>query len=257
MTGLQEFCLPDDVSDADLAHLAGLTALPQLELYGPRITDAGLAHLASLTNLGNLKIHCPSVKGPGLAYLRGLTRLKYLILDGSGVDDLAALAPLPNLRILSLRGTPLDDAGIARLPDLRSLPLLSLSDTSVGDAGLARRRRALRQPGGSTSRTVTDAGLIHLAGLSHLELLDLSRTAITDAGVAQVARIRGPAGRRLPGGSLESPLRPHTKITDASLPDTPVDAPDSSCSTSKGRPSRPPASPPQAASLPLGSEVNP
>ena len=45
-----------EVTDADLAHLAGLTALETLSLYSTPITGAGLAHLTGLTALKHLTL---------------------------------------------------------------------------------------------------------------------------------------------------------------------------------------------------------
>ena len=49
-----EINLPQDCSDADLAHLKGLTKLQTLDLWGTSVTDAGLAHLNGLTKLQRL-----------------------------------------------------------------------------------------------------------------------------------------------------------------------------------------------------------
>ncbi len=218
MTALQELFLPNDVSDTDLVHIAGKTNLSALSLSGPKITDAGLAHLAGLTSLNELTIRCPGVKGPGLAHLRGMTKLDRLDLERSGVDDLSALPPLPILRVLSLEGTPMSDAGLARAAGLSGLSLLDLTDSRVGDAGLAYLAGLGDLEWLCLAGTrITDAGLAHLVGLRSLDSLYLGRTAITDAGLAHVARISGPLVR-IPGGPPVSLGLAHTKITDAGLP---------------------------------------
>ena len=69
-----------EVTDASLAHLAGLTALELLILDGTQVTDAGLAHLTGLTALERLYLYGNPITGPGLAHLTGLTALKELSL---------------------------------------------------------------------------------------------------------------------------------------------------------------------------------
>jgi hypothetical protein len=72
------------ITDAGLAHLAGLKQLQTLSLRdGPRITDGGLAHLAGLTQLHTLELgNCPQLTDAGLAHLAGLTQMQALYLGG-------------------------------------------------------------------------------------------------------------------------------------------------------------------------------
>ena len=61
------------MTDAGLAHLAGLTGLQRLYLGNTRVTDAGLAHLKELTGLRHLDLEETGVTDAGLAHLEGLT----------------------------------------------------------------------------------------------------------------------------------------------------------------------------------------
>ena len=185
LTGLEHLSLPDDVSDADLAHVAGLTSLTGLGISGPRITNAGLAHLARLTSLDMLSIECPGIKGPGLAPLKGMTKVGDLFLDGSGIDSLASLPPLPHLSNLSLRRLPIDDADLARVAGLTSLQELDLAWTAVSDAGLAHLAGLARlQYLDLCGTKVSDAALPHLQALPQGIKIDLGGTAVTPAGLA-------------------------------------------------------------------------
>ena len=66
-----EVYLPDpEVTDANLAHLTGLTALKKLGLGGTQVTDAGLAHLAGLTALEELDLADNQVTDVGVAELQ-------------------------------------------------------------------------------------------------------------------------------------------------------------------------------------------
>ena len=57
-------------TDADLAHLKGLTGLQRLYLSETDITDAGLAHLKELTGLKRLYLNRTSITDGGLRELR-------------------------------------------------------------------------------------------------------------------------------------------------------------------------------------------
>src|SRR6266852_4159880 len=66
------------VTDADVAHLAVLTSLVQLDLNGTQVGDAGLAYLKRLTNLGYLHLNRTRISDAGLVHLSGLPNLKEL-----------------------------------------------------------------------------------------------------------------------------------------------------------------------------------
>ncbi len=108
-------------TDADLAHVKGLTSLQDLWLIGTDVTDAGLEHLKGLTNLQKLNLFGTKVTDVGLEHLKGLTRLQELNLGGCNVTD----------------------AGLANLQGLRGLQELSLGDTNVTDAGVKTLQQAL------------------------------------------------------------------------------------------------------------------
>ena len=62
--------LGDTATDADLAHLSGLTELRALYLYDTQVTDAGLVHLAGLTKLRGLSLSDTRATDAGVAELR-------------------------------------------------------------------------------------------------------------------------------------------------------------------------------------------
>ena len=100
-------------TDADLAHLKGLTSLQNLYLRNASITDAGLAHLEGLISLECLYLSHTQITGVGLAHLKGLTRLQELWLDSTSVTDagLAHLEALISLEYLQLDKTQITGAG--------------------------------------------------------------------------------------------------------------------------------------------------
>jgi mono/diheme cytochrome c family protein len=87
------------LKDADLAPLAELGNVVELDLKWAEISDAGLAHLKGLTQLESLHLEKTKVTDAGLAHLKGLEHLQYLNLYGTGVTD-AGLEHLKGLKKL-------------------------------------------------------------------------------------------------------------------------------------------------------------
>ena len=107
-------------------------------IYSTQITDAGLAHLAGLTQLQFLYLDDTQITDAGLANLAGLTRLQHFRLSNTRITDggLAHIAGLTQLQMLGLDNTKVTDAGLANLAGLTRLQSLSLYDTRITDAGL-------------------------------------------------------------------------------------------------------------------------
>ncbi|MBS0266930.1 MAG: hypothetical protein JSS02_33695 [Planctomycetes bacterium] len=116
----------------------------EVSLYGT-VTDADLHHLRGLTALKSLSLGGTQVTGPGLQHLRGLRTLKFLSLTSTNVTDagLQHLRWLTAITGLSLRGTQVTDAGLEHLHGLTTLEYVDLYGTPVTDAGVAELRQAL------------------------------------------------------------------------------------------------------------------
>src|SRR5688572_23636838 len=104
VANLQELDLAGvQLTDADLAQLAGLTNLRVLHLEKTPTTDAMLAHVKGLKNLTYLNIYGTPVTDAGLAHLKDLTNLKSLYVFETKVTD-AGIATLkqtlPNARVV-------------------------------------------------------------------------------------------------------------------------------------------------------------
>lgn len=197
-----------ELADADLEQLSGMVGLKFLGLDGKRITDAGLAHLENLVNLEAFFLTGGQVTGEGLVHLERMSHLKSVALDETKVKSLEHLATLPNLAFISLRGTSIDDAGVATLASFPKLDALSLAKTQIGDAELSRIASMTTLTLLHVSETnVTDAGLVKLQGLPRLRNLRLDGTGVTDAGMSHLAKC--------PELAMLS-LR-NTRITDAGL----------------------------------------
>jgi tRNA A-37 threonylcarbamoyl transferase component Bud32 len=181
------------VKDEDLACLANLGTLKQLNLAQTSIGDAGLRHLQALTQLETLDLDNTKVGDAGLAHLRGLAPLQTLFLAGSRVSSagLAHLRGLNRLFSLGLARTAVDDAGLAHLQELPQLAILNLEDTAVADAGLSHLAGLRQLDGLLLSRTrIGDAGLKHLAALPSLRTLVLVKARVSGAGLAHLASSR-------------------------------------------------------------------
>ena len=62
--------LCENVADAGLAHLNGLTELRELNLRSTKVTDAGLVHLRALTGLRKLDLRHTRVTAAGVRSLQ-------------------------------------------------------------------------------------------------------------------------------------------------------------------------------------------
>ncbi len=222
MTLLERFNLPPDssVTDADLAYLSRLTALPQLQLHDPRITDVGLAFLKDMTRLKWLSLEGTQVTGAGLQSLRAMTALRTLDVGRTRVDNLSTIGHLTLLTNLYLSKTPIDDKGLAPIAGMLALNELRLDNTNVASASFGYLKHLTNLNGLSLQNTqvgdegsaalaelsalstlhlddtrITDVTLPHLAGMTRLRTLSLARTQITDRGLATLTECK--ALRRL------------------------------------------------------------
>jgi len=136
------------ITDAELARIAGLTQLRHLWLGGTHvvakgpvinndIADRGLAHISVINN---------DITDRGLAHISRLTQLQDLQVDEAQITDkgLAHLARLTQLNYLSLSDNPqITDAGLAHLAGLTQLRALFLYNRQVTDEGVKKLQQAL------------------------------------------------------------------------------------------------------------------
>jgi internalin A len=201
------------ITDADLVHLEGLTNLEILDLTATKVGDAGLAHLEGLVNIKTLRLGSTQIEGPGLAHLKRMSKLSRLRFEKTRVRDLSTLPRLPGLLWLWLDDTPLDDAGLANIPDLPALEDLHISRTAATEACLPRLlvfqktlkslllgNLAITDAAAPTlvkfdhltvlllegSKQVTDATLDQLAQMKQLRIIKLDGTSTTEAGLARL-----------------------------------------------------------------------
>lgn len=125
------------------------------------------------------------------------TNLRFLDLDCSFLEtnerarDLSMLGPAPNMEILVLCYTSVNDAAMARVGEMRNLRKLTLASTEISDKGLVpvSHIKGLQRLNLRSCMSITDAGLAHLACHPALEELLVDYTAVTDIGIEHVASI--------------------------------------------------------------------
>ncbi|CAI7844600.1 unnamed protein product [Closterium sp. NIES-54] len=212
-----ELCGEASLTDAVLAHVAGMTRLSTLDLSNSSgFTTQGLQHLYALPSLTCLVLYGTPVGGgnDGAVSLNGIgaaSSLETLVLDETSVgdDDLEPLTTLTSLTSLSLGGchsvTPALMLHVGRLTGLEDL---SLGGCAMGDE-VPPLLACLRQLSSFTApRGVTDAGLQHLPALPFLQRLSLCDClGVTSAGMLHVGRLT----------SLRGLLLPNTRVTDQGL----------------------------------------
>ncbi|MEX2264322.1 MAG: hypothetical protein WD696_20375 [Bryobacteraceae bacterium] len=181
------------IGDRDLAHLANMKSLQELNLGRTRVTDAGLKSLGGLRALKVLLLDETALTDRGLEHLPSFPALEKLDLAHTRITDagLKSLKCLPMLRELSLYGTGIGDRGLASLRRLRSLRNLNLGLTGITGHGL-RYLKSLRllevlHLGGTK---VDDDGLAHLEGLHYLRDLVLWETKVSDEGLRLLENFR-------------------------------------------------------------------
>lgn len=166
------------LTDATLAHFAGLTALEELGTDGIQVTDAGLKHLANLPNLRSASFFHIAFPDKGFT--------------GAGF---AAFKTLPKLERLTVAGTPFNDQGMAAVAELTQLKEFRTWHTYQTQAGnehllkltglrsLMLGQRLRQWNGKPNPLSIDDSTLAMLAKLKSLESLSLDEVRLTHAGL--------------------------------------------------------------------------
>lgn len=104
-----------------------------------------------------------------------------------GNQEMEIVSKLSRVKWLELGGTPITDAGLARLKPLVGLDFLDLSGTAVTDGGLKQLESFAMLGRLELSGTaVTDAGLVHLEKLKSLRYVGLRGTRVTASGLKRL-----------------------------------------------------------------------
>jgi hypothetical protein len=185
---LEHICTPHGLTDAEMAEIARLPALREMEIVGDRLTDAGLASLAKVARLDVLHLEGTSMlTDEGLRTLAGSTTLRHLRLSGPFTDaGMAYLAAMPSLKVLWLEAPKVTEEGLRLLSESKTLERLcvpwidAVTDRGVEYLKAMPRLKAL----GIGNARGSDAGVMRLASLTNLEVLALKGgPSLTDSGL--------------------------------------------------------------------------
>jgi hypothetical protein len=159
------------VSDAGVAHLAGLPKLRNVHISNGRLGDGALAIFAKMPSIQELSLQGNNFSDAGLKHLAGMIQLRSLWVGMSKqpITDAGArhLAGLTSLEQLDLQSARLTAAGVAALKDLTHLLSLYFDGPADGTA-------------------VGDAGIEPLLGMKKLRSLSLGNTTLTVEGVRRL-----------------------------------------------------------------------
>ena len=200
-----------------LKHIAGLTKLEELDLYGVKLTDAGIAHLKDLKEMRKLILlgapdyrrehprpgrhdstaRIEPVPQPHHERRPGETRrvcsdltavdLRYSRVTASGVETLRAAVPSCEIEFVGAAPTK-----NAKRPSslVATAQKLNLEATEADDLTLQklRNRKDIRELNLSYT-TVTDAGLANLQSIPSLRVLRLAGTQINGSGLSTLKSV--------------------------------------------------------------------
>jgi hypothetical protein len=235
-------------SDDWIAPLGKLTGLKSLKFTNNgKLTDAGLAHLAGLKNLEAFSFVGTGITGRAYSGFEGWDKLIKCSHRGSSIDDegLKQLCDhLPHLESLSLAHAKFTDEGaphLAKLTHLKGLELgtsnasseslraltgLSLESLQLGEGfespgcfPLVKKIATLRRLTLTNAGKLTDADFESLAGLTQLEHLELGKLELTPERLPALRHFSFLKSMRLVPAKGPFPEEIQAKIT-ALLPNT-------------------------------------
>ena len=238
-------------NDDWMPPLAKLTNLKVLRFTNNgKLTDAGMAHLAGLTKLENFSFVGTQMTGKSYARFDGFTKLTRVSHRGSSIDDegLRQLCDhLPNLESLSLAHAKFTDAGaphLAKLTKLKGLevgaakatpqalkhiaklPLeyLQLGEGFESGAAIAfiKDIATLRRLTLTNAQGISDTDLQGLAGLTQLIHLEIGKMPLPDERIPALKPFAFLKSMRLVPAKAPFTPEQQAKI-QAMLPQTKID----------------------------------
>lgn len=125
-----------------------------------------------------------------------------------GDAEMAALARLRHVQILSVSGTRVTDAGMVHIRDMTDLRRLGIARTKIGDHGLACAANCKQLEWlGAEESAITSAGLAYLADKQRMHTILVSRTRVGDEGIAYIQNL----------WRMQDLFIDDTQVTDAGL----------------------------------------
>lgn len=176
----------EEVTDAGLKHLSGLTRLETLSLWGRKnISDAGLVNLTQLKNIRSLTLYGHGqITDDGMVHIAELSRLQTLNIPGKISDEgIAHLSALKNLEFVSIGRSRTTLCGLFQLSKIKTftdaLRAAKVPFTEDDDGHIVSLRLSLVK--------LTNGCMEHLSELTELRSLELNGTEIKDADLVHLA----------------------------------------------------------------------
>lgn len=185
------------VTDADLALIAALPGVEEIDLSQTKISDIGLEHLKGLSSVRELSLHYAEfVTDSGIAHITSWKNLQRLTLRGTKVTSrvFGHIALLTSLKQLDIADTEVTDSGFEELAELNKLETLAIGGNRIlGPAlDLLRLVPSLRHldvsgiqrvDSGLWGIALNDANMEKLARLTELVSLNLGGANLSDRGL--------------------------------------------------------------------------
>jgi len=132
-----------NIGDEDLAVLARMPRLAELNLNETPVTDAGMNHVGQTHSLKMVELHHTKISDESLRDIARLSQLRRLRLSGTAIGDegIRHLRGLESLSDLDLVHTKITDRALDDVASLSFLDRLDLSMTAVTEKGLGRLER--------------------------------------------------------------------------------------------------------------------
>jgi hypothetical protein len=182
------------IGNDGLIGLRSMTNLEYLYIAELPIDDRGLDNLPDLFRLNNLELCRLNVTDAGLAKIKTGPTLTALDLSGTKIrGDALSQFCTPNLRMLLLVDTPIDNDGLRHLEKATRLDDLALDGTAITDEGLAHLTKIPSLSCLELRRTkITASGLRYLEKLPNICMLALSDTNLSSDAFEHLTRLRPP-----------------------------------------------------------------
>ncbi|MEO6750566.1 MAG: hypothetical protein ABIP85_02200, partial [Chthoniobacteraceae bacterium] len=212
-----------ELSEREVAHLAGLTRLKFLDLRLKESTGEECEYLRELKSLTSLNVGNVRLSAKGAETIASLTQLKSLsmvIPDDASEKNLGPIGKLANLEFLALRDsvvTAQSFSVISQLPKLRKLDLSGAKLDNAGFALITGSRGTMKVLNVDMSANVSDEGIRNIvANFPNLEEINLSMgSACTGASIRELAKL--PQLKKMSCWVMKG-LKPNDYILFADLP---------------------------------------
>ncbi len=180
------------ITDDRMQFFENLTQLESLVMFADDVTDGGCVYLAGCVNMERLWLFCPEITDDCLTHFSNMHKLKNLALDYSQIQGHGFRVLQNNcddLQQLALRGSQLDDSGMAKLGSFPDLQMLDLAYTPISNHGLRHLHALSHLTDLDLSGTaITDDGLTHLSGMTAIEELLINESNVSAQAVAQLVQ---------------------------------------------------------------------